>query len=66
MPIQQQCTVVSKTPLSGDTYHMTLKAGEMVAKTFRAPGQFIHIACPPHFLRRPTSVCACGSGAVGE
>ncbi len=66
MPVQQQCTVVSKVPLSGDTYQMTLKAGEMVAKTFRAPGQFLHIACPPHFLRRPISVCACGSGADGD
>lgn len=66
MPIQQQCTIVSKMPLSGDTYWMTLKAGGMVAKTFRAPGQFIHIACPPYFLRRPISVCTCGSEADGD
>ena len=66
MPIQQQCTIVSKMPLSGDTYWMALKTGNMVEKTFHAPGQFIHIACPPHFLRRPISVCTCGSEADGD
>ncbi len=61
MPIQHQCSIVKKTPLGGDVYWMTLEAGDTVKKTFRAPGQFIHIACGPHFLRRPISVCTCRS-----
>lgn len=61
MPIQQQCTIVNKMPLGADTYWMQLACGEMVEKTFHVPGQFLHIACPPHFLRRPISVATCQS-----
>lgn len=59
MPIQQQCSLVEKTGLGTDTYQMTLKAGDMVKRTFLAPGQFVHIKCGSQFLRRPISVCAC-------
>lgn len=61
MPIQQQCTILEKEALGGDTYWMQLECGDMVKKTFLAPGQFIHIACPPNFLRRPISVATCQS-----
>ena len=66
MPIQQQCTVIDKTPLGADTWWMTLSCGNMVEKTFRAPGQFVHIACPPYFLRRPISVATCQSDAPDD
>ena len=59
MPVQRLCTIVEKASLGNDTYWMTLECGDMVQKTFLAPGQFLHIACPPHFLRRPISVAAC-------
>lgn len=61
MPIQHQCTIVDKVALGAETYWMQLECGDMVEKTFRAPGQFIHIACPPQFLRRPISVATCQS-----
>lgn len=61
MAIQHLCTIVDKTALGPDTYWMQLECGDMVEKTFYAPGQFIHIACGPHFLRRPISVATCQS-----
>lgn len=66
MPVQQQCTIVNKMSIGTDTYWMVLECGTMVGQTFHAPGQFIHIACPPHFLRRPISVCTCGSEKDGD
>lgn len=60
MPIQHHCVVVDKSPVGPDTYWMVLEAGEMVRKTFRAPGQFIHINCGhSRLLRRPISVATC-------
>lgn len=61
MPVQQLCTIVDKMPLGADTYWMQLECGDLVEQTFCAPGQFIHIACGPHFLRRPISVATCQS-----
>lgn len=63
MPIQQQCSLVEKTGLGADTYQMTLKARDMVKRTFLAPGQFVHIKCGSQFLRRPISICACRKDA---
>lgn len=63
MPIQHICKLVDKERLGPDTYWMTLEAGEMVAKTFRAPGQFVHINCGhSRLLRRPISVATCQDG----
>lgn len=62
MPVEQICRVTDKEPLGSDTYWMTLEAGDMVEKTFRAPGQFIHINCGhSRLLRRPISVATCQS-----
>lgn len=62
MPIEQRCRVIDKEPLGSDTYWMTLEAGNMVEKTFLAPGQFIHIKCGhSRLLRRPISVATCQS-----
>ena len=62
MPVQQSCKLVSKVPVGPGAWQFVLEAGEMVDKTFRAPGQFVHIRCgEPRLLRRPISVCACQS-----
>lgn len=62
MPTEQRCRVIDKEPLGPDTYWMTLEAGNMVEKTFLAPGQFIHIKCGhSRLLRRPISVATCQS-----
>lgn len=61
MPIQQLCTITEKNQVGADTYWYTLSCGKMVARTFRGPGQFVHIACGEgSLLRRPISVAACG------
>jgi len=60
MPIQRECTIVSKTR-QGEAVYLVLEAGDMVRKTYRAPGQFVHIKCGEgRLLRRPISVCSCG------
>ena len=62
MPVQQSCIIVEKTQVGPNTWRFTLEAGDMVKTTFRAPGQFVHIACGhSRLLRRPISVCACQS-----
>lgn len=62
MPVEQICRVIDKEPLGADTYWMTLEAGDMVEKTFRHPGQFLHINCGhSRLLRRPISVATCQS-----
>lgn len=67
MPMQYTCIIVSKIPLRPDTFWMTLDAGKMVEKTFLAPGQFVHIKCNgSQLLRRPISVCTCGSEKDGD
>lgn len=60
MPIQKECKIVSKTRM-GDAIHMVLEVGDMVRRTYRGPGQFVHIKCGhSRLLRRPISVCSCG------
>ncbi len=62
MPIQHTCKLVDKQEVGPNTWWFTLEAGDMVEKTFRAPGQFVHINCGhSRLLRRPISVCTCGS-----
>lgn len=67
MPIQHTCTIITKTALNPETFWMTLDTGAMVEKTFLAPGQFLHIKCgSSRILRRPISVCTCGSEKDGD
>lgn len=62
MPIEQVCRVVEKDLIGPDTYWMQLECGDMVDKTFLAPGQFVHINCGhSRLLRRPISVATCQS-----
>lgn len=61
MPIQRDCTLVAKRQVGPNTWQFTLEAGEMLTRTRKGPGQFLHIACGhSRLLRRPISVCACG------
>ena len=46
--------ILTNTPLTSSIYRMTLR-GDTSAIT--APGQFVEIALPGKFLRRPISVC---------
>ena len=46
--------ILTNTPLTSSVYKMTLR-GDTSAIT--APGQFVEIALPGKFLRRPISVC---------
>ena len=46
--------ILTNTPLTSSVYKMTLR-GDTSAVT--APGQFVEIALPGKFLRRPISVC---------
>lgn len=66
MPVRRLCAIAYKTQVGPDTYWMSLEAGDMVEKTFRAPGQFVHIACEGKFLRRPISVCTCQSDSSND
>lgn len=60
MPIQHSCSVVKKSLIGPETYWMSLECGDMVGKTFLAPGQFVHINCGhSRLLRRPISVATC-------
>lgn len=58
MPLRQRCRISDKGHL-GRAVRMELEVGDMVEKTFTSPGQFVHITCDGHLLRRPISVCAC-------
>lgn len=62
MPTQELCKIVYKDSPNSSAVRMELEVGRMVEKTYRAPGQFVHIKCgEEHFLRRPISVCSCQS-----
>ena len=62
MPMQHTCKIVAKSQVGPNTWWFVLETGDMVEKTFRAPGQFVHIACGhSRLLRRPISVCTCQS-----
>lgn len=54
-------TITEKAPLAPGTYRMVL-AGD--TDDITAPGQFVNIALPGRFLRRPISVCDAESGAL--
>lgn len=67
MPVKEICRVAERTQLGPSAFWMTLEAGEMVRKTFLAPGQFVHIACGhSRLLRRPISVCSCQADTSGD
>lgn len=58
--MQQSCTLVDKVQMGPDTWWFQLECGRMIEKTFRAPGQFVHIKCGhSRLLRRPISVATC-------
>ena len=54
-------TVTENTPLTATVYRLRL-AGDASAVT--APGQFVNIALPGLYLRRPISVCDAGGGEL--
>lgn len=54
-------TIAENLQLTHDTYRMKL-AGDAGGVT--APGQFINISLPGHFLRRPISVCDADEGSI--
>lgn len=54
-------TLESSRPLNHDTYELIL-SGDTSAIT--APGQFVNIALPGKFLRRPISVCCWSEGVL--
>ena len=56
MKVERKCKIVSKEVL-GDAIHMVLEVGDMVQRTCKGPGQFVHIKCGEGLLlRRPISV----------
>ena len=46
--------ILTNTPLTSSVYKMTLRGN---TSAITAPGQFVEIALPGKFLRRPISVC---------
>lgn len=58
---QQLYTVTSNERIARDIYRLTL-AGDASAMT--KPGQFVNIALPGFYLRRPISVCDWSDGEV--
>ncbi len=57
-----QCFVIqANTPLARDVYDLTL-AGDTAPLT--APGQFVNVALPGFYLRRPLSVCDWAPGVL--
>jgi len=50
-------TLEKSRPLTADTYELTLSGD---ASAITAPGQFVNLALPGRFLRRPISACAWG------
>ena len=58
MKVERKCKIVSKK-LMGDAIYMVLEVGDMVQRTCKGPGQFVHIKCGEGLLlRRPISVCS--------
>ena len=55
------CTLQTVRRLTADVYELIL-SGDASAVT--APGQFVNIALPGRFLRRPISVCAWTAGSL--
>lgn len=53
-------SIVSNTPISGSVYEMTLSG----CRDAQRPGQFVDIALPGLFLRRPISVCDWADGVL--
>ena len=59
MKVEQNCTIVAREEL-GDAIYLVLAVGDMVRKSFKGPGQFVHVKCGEGLLlRRPISVCSC-------
>ena len=59
MKVEQNCTIVAREEM-GDAIYLVLAVGDMVRKSFKGPGQFVHVKCGEGLLlRRPISVCFC-------
>ena len=59
MKVEQNCTIVAREEMS-DAIYLVLAVGDMVRKSFKGPGQFVHVKCGEGLLlRRPISVCSC-------
>ena len=59
MKVEQNCTIVAREEM-GDAIYLVLAVGDMVRKSFKGPGQFVHVKCGEGLLlRRPISVCSC-------
>lgn len=60
MPMKRECKIVHKSLMGDGAVYMVLEVGDMVRKTCKGPGQFVHIKCGEgSLLRRPISVCSC-------
>lgn len=53
--IQGTYPVIRKENLARDIYDFTIDCPDIAEKS--EPGQFVHIAVPGHYLRRPISIC---------
>ncbi len=56
-----QSLILENRPLNGSVMSMRLRCG---TGSFRCPGQFVQIAVPGFYLRRPISVCEQSSGEI--
>ena len=54
-------TIEKNVPLAKDVYALTLSGD---TGNIRAPGQFVNVELPGHFLRRPLSVCDWAEGEL--
>ena len=62
MKVERKCKIISKEML-GDAVFMVLSVGDMVRKTCKGPGQFVHIKCGEGLLlRRPISISSYMAG----
>ncbi len=60
------CKILYKDSLNPHAVRLELSVGDMVERSFLAPGQFVHIKCGhSRLLRRPISVCTCQSEPEG-
>lgn len=66
MQIERACPITYKDAPNPHAIRLELAVGDMVERSFLAPGQFVHIKCgEQRLLRRPISVCTCASEPSG-
>ncbi len=67
MQVETSCKILYKDAPNPHAIRFELAVGDMVERSCKAPGQFVHIKCgPQRLLRRPISVCSCQSGPAGD